>query len=132
VQNASAVVAAFGQFNLYDADLRAVRLTLSDEGVPILETDLYLPGEFALDGNGVAETEYRITLRCAHVVGVMLADFGGQNVVADYAFEPLGAGAPDGALVRVWIHGMPGRDVDLRCRAVSAEVAGPSTRAGAA
>jgi hypothetical protein len=68
VEAAAAVVAVFGQFNLYDADLRALQFTTDAERGAALDLEFELPGEFA---SGVAAAArapaYRISLRCADV-----------------------------------------------------------------
>ena len=118
IANSEAVIAIFGQFNLYDADLRAVRLT-SVAGVPCLETDFYLPGEAAVRVDASQRAaEYCITLRCSDIAGLGLADFDEQNVVGEYAFEPL-ADMPDRRNLKVAITGSPGCDIELRCRSVA-------------
>ena len=120
VQNAEAVRALFGQFNLYDAELCGVRLTVARGGLPVLEADLVIPGALALPA-GVADRarDYRVTLRCSDVVDVSLADFSDHNLVAEYAFEALGDETPDERRVRVAITGAPGCDIELRCLTVA-------------
>src|SRR5690349_18080468 len=93
----AAVVAVFGQFNLYDADVRTLRFTTGAGPGAVLEIDLDLPGEFAA---AVAAAErapaYRITLRCADVADLAALGFGPQNVVGDYGFEPVTPPPHDG------------------------------------
>lgn len=118
IANSESVVAIFGQFNLYDAELRAVRLT-SAAGVPCLEADLYLPGELAARVEaGQRAAEYCITLRCSDIAGLGLADFDEQNVVGEYAFETM-PDVPDGRNLKVALTGSPGCDIELRCRSVA-------------
>ena len=105
VRRADAVIDALGQFNLHDAELRAVRVTLAPGNVPTLEADFYLDA-------------HRITLRCTDVADLALADFEHQNVVTGYAFEPTTPDDPDGRHVHVTLTGAPGCDLDLRCAAV--------------
>ena len=132
VENARAVVSVFGQFNLYDAELRAVRLTLDPGGEPALEAEFFLPGELAA---GVAAptraAEYGITLRCTDIAGLGLADFDHQNVVGEYAFEAV-AGAPEGRGVRVSITGAAGCDIEVHCRSVAVVAVTPARAADAA
>ena len=45
-----------------------------------------------------------------------LADFGGQNVVAQYAFEHVGADDEGRPVLHVAITCAPGCDIDFRCR----------------
>ena len=123
VLNSEAVVAIFGQFNLYDAELRAVRL-MAVEGAPCLEADFYLRGELAVRVDvGQRAAEYCITLRCSDIAGLGLADFDDQNIVGEYAFEAV-ADVPDGRIVRVAITGSPGCDIELRCRSVAVVAVG--------
>jgi hypothetical protein len=118
VLNSEAVVTIFGQFNLYNGELRAIRLMLA-EGMPCLEADFYVPGEFAVRiAAGQRAPEYGITLRCTDIAGLGLADFDHQNIVGEYAFEVV-ADAPDGRGVRVAVTGSPGCDIELRCRSVA-------------
>ena len=118
VESSDAVVSIFGQFNLQNAELRAVRLTLT-AGVPSLEADFYLPGEFATRVDAAQRpAEYGITLRCTDIAGLGLADFDQQNVVGNYAFEAIDD-APDGRSVRFSVTGSPGCDIELRCRSVA-------------
>ena len=118
IANSEAVIAIFGQFNLYDAELRAVRLT-SVAGVPCLEADLYLPGEAAVRVDASQRAaEYCITLRCSDIAGLGLADFDDQNVVGEYAFETM-PDVPDGRSLKVAFTGSPGCDIELRCRSVA-------------
>ena len=118
ISNSEAVIAIFGQFNLYDADLRAIRLT-SVAGMPCLEADFYLPGDAAVRVDASQRAaEYCITLRCNDIAGLGLADFDEQNLVGEYAFEPL-ADVPDGRNLKVAVTGSPGCDIELRCRSVA-------------
>lgn len=120
VAHADTLIALFGQFNLYDAELRGIRLAVGHGGVPTLEADFIIPGELALPtGRADRARDYRVTLRCTDVVDLALADFADQNVVVEYAFEPLGADAPDERAVHVSVTAAPGCDFDLRCRAVA-------------
>jgi hypothetical protein len=120
VVNAEAVVAIFGRFDLHDADLRAVRLTIGADGSPMLEAEFVMPGEFAL-ATGAADRgiDYRVTVRCTDVTDMALADFAEQNVVAEYAFEVTEADAGDTRTVRVVLTCSPGCDLELRCRSVA-------------
>lgn len=108
VENSEAVVSIFGHFNLYDAELRAVRL-MRVASVPCLEAD------FVLQNRGA---EHGVTLRCIDIAGLGLADFDHQNIVGEYAFEVI-ADVPDGRSVRVAITGSAGCDIELRCRSVA-------------
>ena len=120
VAHADRVTTAFGQFNLHDAELCGVRLTIGRGAVPLLEADFVVPGALALpDGNADRTRDYRITLRFTDVADLALADFADQNLVAEYAFEPLGADAPDERAVHVSVTASPGCDFDLRCRTVA-------------
>ena len=117
IANSEAVIAIFGQFNLYEADLRAVRLAVA--GVPSLEADFYLPGELAVRVDaGQRPAEYCITLRCSDIAGLGLADFDEQNIVGEYSFETMGD-VPDGRTLKVAFTGSPGCDIELRCRSVA-------------
>lgn len=118
VESSEAVVSIFGQFNLYDAELRAVRLSAT-AGVPALEADFYLLGEFAVRVDAAHRAaEYGITLRCTDIAGLGLADFDQQNVVGNYAFEAIDD-APDGRGVRFAVTGAAGCDIELRCRSIA-------------
>ena len=116
----------FGRFDLRDAELREVRVTLAPGNVPTLEAELYLAGLLAADGAPADRgAEYRVTLRCTDVADLSLADFEHENVVSGWAFEPLALDdEADGRMVHVTLSGAPGCDLDLRCAAV--EVAGVS------
>jgi len=120
VANAAAVVAVFGQFDLHDAELRAVHAGLARDGTAVLDVELALPGELAL-ASGAADrgAEYRVTLRCSDVTDLTLADFLEQNVVAEYAFEMEHPAATDGRTVHVSITCSPGCDLELRCRTIA-------------
>ncbi len=117
LDRADALLAVFGTVNLYDADVRGVRLTL--EAPPAIELDLHLPGSWAA---AVAEAdrpeEYRVTLRCLDATAVHADDLHTQNVVGEYGFED----DPDGNGRRFWIRGVVGCDIDVRCAHI--EVAG--------
>ena len=118
IANSEAVIAIFGQFNLYDAELRTVRL-MSVAGVPCLEADLYLSGELAVRVDAAQRAaEYCITLRCSDIVGLGLADFDHQNIVGEYAFETMDD-VPDGRSLKVALTGSPGCDIELRCRSAA-------------
>ena len=120
VRHADAVIDLFGRFDLHDAELRAVRVTLAPGNVPTLEADLYLSGLLAVDGAPANRgAEYRVTLRCSDVADLSLADFEHENVVTGWAFEPAALdAAADGRTVRVTLAGAPGCDLDLRCASV--------------
>ena len=123
VLNSEAVVTIFGQFNLYDSEMRAIRLTLV-EGAPCLEADFYLPGEFAVRVEAAQRaSEYCITLRCTDIAGIGLADFDQQNIVGEYAFETV-TDMPDGRNLKVAITGSAGCDMELRCRSVAVVAVG--------
>ena len=120
VENADAVVAALGEFDLHDGELRAVRLLLAPGDVPVLEADFHLRARGGDDDDpGEHAEEYRVTLRCTDIADLGLADFDHTNVVGSYAFEPLGADAPDGREVRVSVIGVLGCDLELRCASVA-------------
>ena len=123
VRRADAVIDLFGRFDLTDAELRAVRVTLAPGNVPTLEADLYLAGLLAVDGAPANRSaEYRVTLRCTDVADLSLADFEHENVVTGWTFEPAPQAAQDevadGRTVHVSLTGAPGCDLDLRCAAV--------------
>ena len=120
VANTDAVVALFGQLDLHDADLRALRLTIGIDGVAMLEADFVLPGEFALaTGSADRGSDYRITLRCTDVVDVALADFADQNVVAEFVCDAAEGDTSDGRAARLAITCSPGCDIELRCRTIA-------------
>lgn len=119
VRHAEAVVDLFGRFDLVDAELRAVRVTLAPGNVPTLEADLHLSGALAADGAAAdRDAEYCVTLRCVDVADLSLADFEYRNLVTAWAVEPAEPADPDGRDVRVALTGGPGCDLDLRCAAV--------------
>ena len=120
VRHADAVIDLFGRFDLHDAELRAVRVTLAPGNVPTLEADLYLSGLLAVSGAPANRAvEYRVTLRCTDVADLSLADFEHENVVTGWAFEPAAVDdATDGRTVHVSLSGAPGCDLDLRCATV--------------
>ncbi|MBC8119988.1 MAG: hypothetical protein H7X75_10480 [Burkholderiaceae bacterium] len=119
VEHAAAVVAVFGQFNLYDAEIRALRFARGPDYEGSFEVDFHLPGEFA---SGVAESaracEYRITLRCDDVADLTLEGFGRQNVVGDYCFQQISPPSAGTRGVQVRIDGTVGGSIDLLCRGV--------------
>ena len=127
VRRADAVIDALGQFNLYDAELRAVRVTLAPGNVPTLEVDLYLPSAGASDdGARALAGEHRVTLRCTDVADLSLADFEHRNVVTGYAFERAESEDDDRRAVHVTLTGSPGCDLDLRCAAVEVVAVEPA------
>ena len=119
LDNAAAMVAIFGQVNLYDADLRAVRLLLA--AVPMTEVDLYLPGAFALaTGEEPHPSEYRITFACHGVTSVHAEEIHSQNIVGEYGFES----AAITSARRLWIRGIVGCNLEVHCTRIAiAEVA---------
>jgi len=120
VRGAERIVALFGRFDLHDADVRAMRLSLGEGNVPALEVDVDLAGASAQPpGKAEAGSDYRVTLRCTDVSQLSLADFGGQNVVSSYTFAPDGVDAAGAEVVHVAITCAPGCDLDLRCTEVA-------------
>jgi len=110
----------FGQFDLHEAELCAVRLSLGLGNVPELELDLRLPGGAALpSGTAARGTDYRVVLRCTDVSELSLADFGPENVVSEYSLAPAGDDEDGRPTVRVALTCAPGCDVDFRCRDVA-------------
>jgi hypothetical protein len=133
VENADAVVAAVGRFDLRGAELRAARLGLAPGDVPTLELELRLrdgaAGDAAADGDtGEHALGYRVTLRCTDIADLGLADFEHRNVVESYAFVPLGAEVSDGREVRVSVIGVMGCDLELRCASVAVVDVAPASR----
>jgi hypothetical protein len=130
VENADAVVAALGGFDLRGAELREARLALAPGDVPTLELDLHLrAGDTAADGDtGEHALRYRVTLRCTDIADLGLADFEHRNVVESYAFVPLGAEVSDGREVRVSVIGVMGCDLELRCASVAVVDVVPAPR----
>ena len=124
VKDASRVIDLFGQFDLRHAELRGVRLAVGPGNVPELEVDLLIPAGAALpSGTATSGSDYRLTLRCADVSELSLADFGSENVVSDCAISDAGADEDGRPTVRVALTCAPGCDLDLRCREiVAAEV----------
>ena len=120
VRHADAVIDHFGRFDLHEAELRAVRVTLGPGNVPTLEADLYLAGLLAADGAPADRGAlYRVTLRCTDVADLSLADFEHENVVTGWSFEPAEQeDAADERTVHVTLTGAPGCDLDLRCATV--------------
>lgn len=117
VRDVALVVDVFGQFDLHEAELRGVRLTLGRGNVPELELDLQLPGGAALpSGTAKRGSEYRVTLRALDVSEMSLADFEAENVVSEYTIEPAGLDEDGRATVHVSLTCAPGCDVDFRCR----------------
>ena len=115
--NAAAVLDVFETVNLYDADVRAVRVSMS--GPPSVEVDVHLPGSWAAavpDADRPAE--YRITFRCLDATAVHVDDLDTENVVGEYGFDE----DPDGNGRRFWIQGTVGCEIDVRCAHI--EVAG--------
>jgi hypothetical protein len=120
VRDADKVVTLFGQFDLHDAELRAVRLAVDEGNVPLLELDLDLPGAAALPGGAaVRGTDYRVVLRCVDVSGLSLADFGSENVVSAYAITPDGVDEDGRPMLHVMLTCAPGCDLDFRCREIA-------------
>ena len=114
VRAAALVVALTGGFDLHEAELCAVRLSLGRGNVPELEIDLQLPGGGPPNGR-----DHRITLRCTDVSELSLADFGSSNVVASYALTADGVDEDGQPMVHVALTCAPGCDVDFRCRDVA-------------
>ena len=110
LDNAAAVLGVFETVNLYDADIRGVRVSLA--APPAVEVDLHLPGSWAASGTAAGRTaECRITFRCLDATAVHVDDLHAQNVVGEYGFEE----DPDGNGRRFWIQGTVGCDIDVRC-----------------
>ena len=61
------MIGVFGQVNLYDADMRAIRLALSSTAN--VEIDVALPGEFAQPSAEAHPIEYLVTFVCRNEVG---------------------------------------------------------------
>jgi len=107
---------AFGQFDLHEAELCGVRLTLGRGNVPQLELDLQLPGGAALpSGTAKRGSDYRVTLRALDVSELSLADFEPENVVSEYAIAPDLPDDDGRATLRVSLTCAPGCDIDFRC-----------------
>jgi hypothetical protein len=125
VRDVALVVDVFGQFDLHEAELRGVRLSLGVANVPELELDLRLPGGAALpSGTARRGADYRVTLRATDVSELSLADFEPDNVVSEYSISVAGPDEDGRPTVRVALTCAPGCDVDFRCRElVVAEVA---------
>lgn len=120
VRDVALVVDVFGQFDLHEAELRGVRLTLGRGNVPELELDLQLPGGAALpSGTARRGSDYRVTLRALDVSEMSLADFEPENVVSEYTIAPAGPDEDGRATVRVSLTCAPGCDVDFRCREIA-------------
>ncbi|AHG92374.1 hypothetical protein J421_4839 (plasmid) [Gemmatirosa kalamazoonensis] len=123
VRDAALVVALMGRFDLREADLCAVRLSLGRGNVPELELDLQLPGAGTPNGR-----DHRVTLLCTDVSDLSLADFGSSNLVSSYALAADGVDEDGRPMVHVALTCAPGCDVDFRCREVAvARVAPVST-----
>ena len=117
VRDAARLVDVFGQFDLHEAELRGVRVTLGPGNVPELEIDLRLPGGAALpSGTAKRGSDYHVTLRAVDVSGLSLADFEPDNVVSEYAITPDGPDDDGQPTVHVALTCAPGCDVDFRCR----------------
>ena len=117
LDNAAAVLGAFETVNLYDADIRGVRVALS--ATPTVEVDIRLPGSWAVAVPEMGRAaEYRIPFRCLDATAIHVDDLHTQTVVGEYGFEE----DPDGNGRRFWIRGTVGCDIDVRCARV--EVAG--------
>ena len=114
VRDAERVVALLGRFDLREAELCAVRLSLGRGNVPELELDLQIPGAAVPNGR-----DHRVTLRCTDVAQLSLADFGPANVVASYALAAGGVDEDGRPMVHVALTCAPGCDVDFRCREVA-------------
>jgi hypothetical protein len=128
VKDIERVVSVFGQFDLHEAELCAVRLALGRGNVPMLELDLTLPGGAALpSGSAVRGTDYRVTLRCTDVSELSLADFGSANVVSDYSIAPNGTDEDGRHTLRLALTCAPGCDLDFRCREVAVVEVTPVT-----
>jgi hypothetical protein len=122
--NAAAVLRVFETVNLYDADVRAVRVALA--AAPSVEVDVHLPGSWAV---AVPEAdraaEYRVTVRCLDVTAVHVDDLSAENVVGEYGFDE----DPDGEGRRFWIRGVVGCDVDVRCAHIEVAAVEPARAA---
>ena len=124
LENTAAWLAVFESINLYDAELRAVRLNLRTS--QSAELDLYLPGEFAVRVPiEQRKSEYCITVRCTEISSFRADDIGHQLVVGDYAFDNVSAHE------RAFrIRGALGGDLEVRCKRI--EIARVETGAPAA
>jgi hypothetical protein len=109
LENTAAWLAVFEAVNLYDAELRAVRLNV--DASQSAELDLYLPGEFAIRVPAERRaSEYCATIRCIEVSLVRAEGLGRQAIVGDYAFDSRSA-HDRGLRVR----GALGGDLEIRC-----------------
>jgi hypothetical protein len=114
LENAEAWLAVFESVNLYDAELRAVRIDL--ERSQNVEIDLYLPGEFAMavPVDRRAE-EYCITVKCTGVSAVRAQDISRQNIVGEYGFD-----VGESADARIfWLKGTVGCDLEIHCHRIA-------------
>ncbi len=104
----------FESVNLYDAELRAVRIDLGPSRN--VEIDLYLPGEFAVVVPRERRArEYCITVQCTGVSAVRAEDISRQNIVGDYGFD-----AGTSAETRIfWVKGTVGCDLEIVCHRIA-------------
>ena len=115
LENTETWLAVFGSVNLYDSELRAVRIDLDRS--QSAEVDLVLPGEFAVRvPRDQRADQYTITLNCSLVSGILLEGIWQQNYVVDYAFE---APSSDARVLRIQCS--PGCDLRIECTRIAVE-----------
>jgi len=127
IGNIDAFLAIVGQWNLYDMEVRAVRLAADEAEGPAVEADLYLPDDYLRRRTPDApRIEHRFTFRFSGVSECSLVGFLRQNIVGEYEFSAAQRAYSGKPCVRVQITGSAGCEIDLLCDAVT--VASTATR----
>lgn len=120
IGNLDAFLDIVGQWNLYDMEVRSVRLGAREADGPAVEVDLSLPDEYLQRPvPGAARTEHRFTIRFTGVSECSVTGFARQNIVGEYEFSAAQHAYSGEPAVRVRIMGTVGCDLDLICESVT-------------
>ena len=120
IGNLDSFLAIVGQWNLYDMEVRALRLAARKADGASVEVDLYLPDHYLRPPTpGEPRTEHLFTFRFSGVSECSLVDFGLQNLIGEYDFAAARHAYSGKPAVRVRIMGTVGCDLDLVCDSVS-------------
>lgn len=122
IGNIDAFIAIVGQWNLYDMEVRAVRLVGSAAEGASVEIDLCLPSQYVRRPiSGAPRSEHRFTFRFSGLSEFSLVDFARQNIIGEYEFSAAQHAYSGRPAVRVQFGGSPGCEIDLLCDAVTIE-----------
>lgn len=120
IANIDAFLAAIGQWNLYDMEIRGVRFDPAATEGPTLDLVLALPGDGApATAIGADTEEHEFVFRFSGIESLDLVGFGRQNVIGEHEFT-LGEPGPDGTpLIFAEIDGTVGGSMRCLCRRIA-------------